>query len=235
MNLLTKANAKTTKGESLGFLTAILYMAPSVMAGRGNVCSFASPECKAVCLYSAGRGKFNNVQKARLRRTNEFFDSPKAFVEVLSGDIAKHEAKAKKDGFEPAIRLNGTSDLPWESLGGNFQKNLMERFPKVQFYDYTKNPNRMKAYLRGEFPKNYHLTFSRSECNDPICEEILKLGGNVAVVFKKDLPKTWNGYKVVEGDKTDLRFLDDSNVIVGLTAKGDAKKIKTNFVVEVTA
>jgi len=233
MNLLTTQNAKTIKGESLGYSTAILYMAPSTVGGRGNVCSFASPECKAVCLYSAGRGRFNNVQKARIRRTNEFFDSPKGFIEVLSGDIAKHVIKSGEN--IPAIRLNGTSDLPWEMLKGNFGKSLMERFPQVQFYDYTKNPNRMKAYLNGEFPKNYHLTFSRSECNDKVCEEILKLGGNVAVVFQKELPKTWNGYKVIEGDKTDLRFLDDSNVIVGLAAKGEAKKAKTNFVVKAGA
>jgi len=229
MNLLTTQNAKTIKGDSLGYSTAILYLAPSTVAGRGNVCPFASKECKAVCLYSAGRGKFNSVQKARIRKTNLFFDDPKNFIEIVAGDVAQHVANCKDT--LPAIRFNGTSDLPIENLEGYWGKSLLERFPQVAWYDYTKNPNRMKAYLRGEMPSNYHLTFSRSECNDKICLEILEMGGNVAVVFD-ELPKTWRGYKVIDGDKNDLRFLDESNVIVGLKAKGQAKKAETNFVVK---
>lgn len=226
--MITTQNAKTIKGESLGYETGILYLAPHKQAGRGNVCSFASKGCAASCLYTAGRGRFDNVKKARLRKTNEFFDNPKNFIEILSGEIAKLVSKTK---LLLCIRLNGTSDLPWEQFGGMFGKNLMDRFPQVNFYDYTKNPNRMKAYLRGEFPKNYHLTFSRSECNHDICLDILKMGGNVAMVFDK-VPESYAGYEVISGDEHDLRFLDKSNVIVGLKAKGDAKHDESGFVIK---
>lgn len=229
MNYLTIQNAKTAKGEKLGYLTGVLYLAPHTNAGRGNVCQFASKGCAAACLYSAGRGRFDGVKQSRLRKTNEFFDNPKRFVEVLSGDIFALVAKAERGGLIPAVRLNGTSDIDWLRLGGEFKKNLMERFPTVQFYDYIKSAPRMKAYLKGELPQNYHLTFSRSECNDKLCHEILAMGGSVAVVFK-DIPSTWGGYEVVSGDDNDLRFLDPSNVIVGLKAKGDAKKDESGFV-----
>ena len=107
----------------------------------------------------------------------------------------------------------------------------MEMFPDVQFYDYTKHFNRMRKYVRGEMPKNYHLTYSRSECNQKLVEIISELGGNIATVFRNELPKTWLGKEVINGDETDLRFLDGKNKIVGLIEKGRAKKDETGFVV----
>ena len=108
----------------------------------------------------------------------------------------------------------------------------MEMYPDVQFYDYTKHFNRMEKYVRGEMPKNYHLTYSRSECNQKLVEIIAELGGNIATVFRNELPKTWLGKEVINGDETDLRFLDGENKIVGLIEKGLAKKDETGFVLE---
>ena len=115
---------------------------------------------------------------------------------------------------------------------------IMELFPNVQFYDYTKHFKRMLKYLRGELPKNYHLTFSRNEANDKETMEVLRHGGNVAIVFRKNLPEYYQGYKVISGDDHDLRFLDDKNVIVGLKEKltlnknGKLERDNSGFVVD---
>ena len=231
--LLGTGNAKTIKGTKQGYLTGILYLAPHTQAGLGNVCSFASKGCAAACLYTAGRGKMSNVQKARINKTKRFFNDPKQFIEDLAKDIKTFVNYCEKRHIIPTIRLNGTSDLPFERLGCKLGIPLMDRFPKVQFYDYTKNPNRAKAYVRGEMPTNYHLTFSRSECNNEVALEILKLGGSVATVFNSsDFPSEYAGFEVVDGDDTDLRFLDKPNVWVGLKAKGDAKKDESGFVIQ---
>lgn len=238
IGLLTVAgDSKTKKGYTYGFATGILYLAPFTQAGLGNVCPFASKGCAESCLYSAGRGKMSSVQKARIAKTARFFKERKKFIADLIESIRKTVNYVERKGFNPCIRLNGTSDLPFERLVNGLGKTAIEAFPEVQFYDYTKNPNRMKAYLNGDMPKNYHLTFSRSESNGKLAFDILKQGGNVAMVFnigkKEDLPKSYSGFKVVDGDKSDLRFLDETNVIVGLRAKGDAKKDKSGFVIHV--
>lgn len=231
------SDAKTVKGLSENVLTGILYLAPHSIAGRGNVCPHASEGCKLACLYTAGRGGFNSTQQARIRKTKAFFADPKAFVETLAQDIAKIKRKADKLGLRCAIRLNGTSDIPWEKLGGTSLKaNLMERFPTVDFYDYTKNPARAMTWAKGGMPKNYHLTFSRSECNWEACDAVLKAGGNVAMVFStkkgEALPERFTqGVKVIDGDLTDIRFYDPKGVIVGLRAKGAARKDTSGFVV----
>lgn len=234
MKLLGVSNAKTSKGESLGIMTGILYLAPHTVAGR-NVCPFASKGCAASCLYTAGRGGFNSVQEARIRKTRDFFASPKRFVETLAEDVERLRRKADKQGLRPAVRLNGTADIPWENLGGQIGRNLMERFPDVAFYDYTKNPARAIAYGRGKLPTNYAITFSRSESNADAVINVLNTTANVAVVFttKKNeaLPVSWAGRDVIDGDLHDVRFLDPSNVIVGLRAKGDAKQDESGFVV----
>ena len=236
MQYLTTDNAKTSKGESLGYLTAILYLAPSDVSGR-NVCPHASEGCRAACLFTAGMGAFSNVQAARIAKTKAFFANPKAFVETLAQDIAKAERKAQREGMELCVRLNGTSDLPWENLGGEAKVTLMARFPHLRFYDYSKNSSRVRAFLAGRFPSNYSLTFSRSESNGETALELAQAGANVAVVFdtKKGaaLPETWAGRPVIDGDTHDLRFLDARGRIVGLRAKGQAKKDESGFVVSV--
>lgn len=234
-SLLGVSNAKTSKGEELGVMTGILYLAPHTIAGR-NICPHASTGCAMACLYGAGRGAFNSVQKARIAKTNLFHASPRAFVERLAQDIASLQRKAQKKGMTIAIRLNGTSDLPWENLKGDLGLSLMERFPDVQFYDYTKNPSRAIAYGTGKLPPNYHITFSRSESNASAVLSVLNTVCNIAAVFdtKKGeaLPSQWAGREVIDGDLTDIRFWDKSGVIVGLRAKGNsAKKDTSGFII----
>jgi len=227
-------DAKTTKGQGQGVLTGILYLAPDLNSGhKTSTCPFASKECSSACLYSAGRGKMSNVQNARKRKTLEYFKNRKNFIDRLKVDITKGLKFADKHKMKLAIRFNGTSDLPFEKFFP------MEEFPRVTFYDYTKNPVRMEKFTKGEMPKNYHLTFSRSENNQESVKETLDNGGNVAVVFStrkgETLPKSWQGKRVIDGDKTDIRFNDPRNVIVGLRAKGDAMgtETETGFVVKV--
>ena len=234
-SLLGVSNAKTSKGEEIGVMTGILYLAPHTIAGR-NVCPFASKGCAVACLYSAGRGAFNSIQRARIAKTNLFHFSPRAFVEMLAIDIAALAKKAEKAGMIAAVRLNGTSDLPWENLKGDLGVSLMERFPQVTFYDYSKNPSRAIAYGLGKLPSNYHLTFSRSESNAAAVLAVLDTACNVAAVFdtKKGaaLPATWAGREVIDGDITDVRFWDKAGVIVGLRAKGGAGKAdESGFVI----
>jgi hypothetical protein len=235
-DLITFDNAKTTKGESLGWLTGILYLAPYTLSGR-NVCSHASPHCALDCLNLAGMGIFDNVQQARIRKTQLFHASPKAFVEGLDGDIIRARRKADRLSMRLAVRLNGTSDLPWENLGGEKKRSIMLRHPDLTFYDYTKNPHRMTAFLDGKMPENYKLTFSRSEVNEDIADGFVRRGGNVAAVFStkkgRDLPDTYLDAPVIDGDTHDLRFLDPSGVVVGLRAKGKAKTSRSDFVIAV--
>lgn len=225
MKLLSTQNFKTVKGEKFGILTGILYLAPAKLSGF-EVCPKRSEGCTASCLYSAGMGAFSNVQKARIQKTLFYFGDRPKFLELIKEDIKKLQKQAKKDGQKLAIRLNGTSDLNW------MQHDVFSSFPDVQFYDYTKVFNR----LTKEIPSNYHLTFSKSENNDSECIRALKLGFNVAVVFdtkKGDaLPASWNGFPVYDGDDTDTRFLDPKGgYVIGLRAKGQAKKDISGFVV----
>ena len=224
MKLLSvDTNAKTIKGQKKGYLTGILYLTPADISGR-NVCPHASAGCKAACLFSAGRGAFDNVKSARLRKTLAFFKDKDAFLSDLKADIAALVKKAHKMGMWPCVRLNGTSDLPWHKMG------IMESFPDIPFYDYTPTKSRMIDYLEGKLPKNYSLTFSRKEDNQGACDEIMARGGNVAVVFR-DTPTAWKGKETFNGDDSDLRFLDPRGVIVALKAKGKAKKDATGFVI----
>ena len=178
-------------------------------------------------MNTAGRGGIfkkgestNVIQKARIRKTKMFFEQRDQFMADLESDIRAGIKQAEKMNMIPAFRLNGTSDLAWEKYG------IIEKFPEVQFYDYTKIVGRKVSHL-----KNYHLTFSNADGN---INDVLKAksnGMNVAVVFRKELPATYLGRKVINGDETDLRFLDEKNVIVGLKAKGKAKKDTSGFVV----
>ncbi len=218
-------DAKTVKGEKQGFLTGILYLAPSDMAGQGiNTCANASAGCRAACLFTAGRAKmFPMINQARIRKTRALFADRAAFVAQLVKDIEALIRKAKRESLTPCVRLNGTSDLPWLSI------ELAQRFPEIQFYDYTKHPNAWQRTL-----PNYHITFSNSETNLLDCFAALEHGLNVAAVFpvskKQSLPETWHGYKVINGDISDLRFGDEKGVVVGLKAKGLAKKDVSGFV-----
>lgn len=232
MKLLTTANAKIKKGEKMGFMSFGIHLAPASLSGF-NVCKDASAGCAAACLNTAGHGAFSSVQKARIAKTKLFFSDKVSFLTQLKKEISAAIKKAEKNKMKSCFRLNLTSDLPWEKIKLD-GKTIFEMFPDVVFYDYTKTPERMTAFLAGQMPKNYQLTFSRSETktNQALALAFLKSGGNVAAVFRKSLPKKFMGFDVVNGDENDLRFLDPKGVIVGLVEKGLAKKDLTGFVLE---
>jgi len=232
--LSVSADAKTTKGETLGFLTGILYLAPANTT-KWNTCSMAkTAQCDVACLYTAGRGAMNSVQSARIDKTVWFFTERNSFMQQLVVDIKKLIKKAHKQGLQPLVRLNGTSDIRWETVGfvdvdGAEYVNIFAAFPNTTFYDYTKDANRK------DLPSNYDLTFSYSgvEGFQPFVEIAIAKGMRMAVVFRKenDIPSMFRGIPVVSGDKSDVRHLDDDGVIVGLYAKGKAKLDATGFVV----
>lgn len=234
-NLLTIGNdAKTVKGKKVGVLTGILYLAPANIS-TFQVCPKASDGCKAACLYSAGRGKFNNVQTARINKTLWFFQERETFMERLVKNIESLVRKAAKQDLIPAVRLNGTSDIVWEKFkvirDGVEYRNIMVAFPDIQFYDYTKIIGRKSAIAL----PNYHLTFSLAENNDSDALTAINQGYNVAVVLRvkrSDVkPSEWSGFPVIDGDETDVRFFDEKGGhIVALTAKGDALKDTSGFV-----
>ena len=216
------------KGEKLGYRTYIMHLAPSTLSGY-QVCPMASPGCATACLNLSGMGRFSNVQKARIAKTKWFFEDRGSFMFQLLKEIRSAIRSSQKAGLTPVFRLNGTTDIRWETISvfadGFWHNNIMDAFPSVQFYDYTKIPNRR------DVPSNYHLTFSRSEMNEEMALQVLSAGVmNVAVVFD-ELPNKWAGVKVVDGTETDLRFLDDRAVVVGLKANGKAKKDATGFTV----
>jgi hypothetical protein len=230
MSLLNSGNSKTRKGEKKGFTTYGIHLAPASLSGF-NVCDSSSAGCRWACLNTAGRGAMNSVQKARIKKTLFFFKDKQGFLAELWAEVAKSIRSAARKNMVPCFRLNLTSDLPWEKIKFNGQ-SVMEAFPNVQFYDYCKSPERMTKFVNGEMPQNYHLTFSRSETNGALALAFLKSGGNVAMVFRKSLPATYYGHEVIDGDETDLRFLDGSGKIIGLKEKGLAKKDETGFVLE---
>ena len=231
--LLTAGNAKIIKGEKLGYLTKGIHLAPANLSGY-EVCRWRSKGCTLACLNTAGRGQMQNTQDARIKKTKLFFEDQFAFLDKLAKEIGSTIKSAVKKEMEAVFRPNLTSDVAWESVFFDEEKpqTIFDKFSETQFYDYTKSFGRMAQFLNGELPSNYHLTFSRSENNQKLVEMVLEMGGNVAVVFRNQLPKTWKGYEVINGDENDLRFLDKSGVIVGLIEKGLAKKDSTGFVQE---
>ena len=224
--LLSGSNAKLEKGEKLGWMTLGLSLAPYTLSGR-QLCPHASKGCAAACLYTAGHGRFDNVKLARLERSRRFLSDRAVFLEQLKTEIRKGEKAAAKKGMKLAVRLNVMSDLPWHNLIN------MAEFAGVQFYDYTPNPSRMLQWSNGELPANYHLTFSRKEDNSDAVALAVSAGVNVATVFDT-VPVEYAGRPVVDGDLSDLRFLDPRGVIVGLKAKGDGKKDTSGFVIRAT-
>jgi len=227
--LLTSSNTKTVKGLKRGYATKILHLSPSLRSGF-QTCSNATDGCAAACLNEAGhsgiykRGESDNShQRARRRKTHWFFARRAEFMTRLDREIQNHVKNSLRKGLVPCVRLNGTSDIRWESVTDGDGLTVFDRHPEVIFYDYTKHPDRDVRDI-----PNYSLTFSLAESNDSAAKKALKRV-NVAVVFR-ELPETFWGRPVVDGDESDLRFLDPSGVIVGLKAKGPAKQDKSGFV-----
>lgn len=215
------ADAKTVKGQKFGYLTGILYLAPASESKVMNVCTSSTAECRKLCLFNSGLARvYPRIKRARIAKTKLLFRNRSLFLACLRYDIRALYHTADVMGMTPCVRLNGTSDLPWLS------KLMATEFPRIQFYDYTKHA---KPWQRQR--SNYALTLSYSGENLIQCLEFLKRGGNVAVVFDvkrgKPLPAIWNRYAVVDGDLSDLRFLDDVGVVVGLRIKQTGRKVKT--------
>jgi hypothetical protein len=224
MKLLSTANPKIQKGTKFGYLSFILHLAPANLSGH-EVCPKRTAGCTAACLNTAGRGGMfkkgentNIIQKARIRKTKMFFEQRAEFLAQLEQDIKLGIKQAAKLGLTPVFRLNGTSDLSVEKWG------IIEKFPTIQFYDYTKVLGRKVAHL-----PNYHLTFSAADGNDSDVDKAIAQGMNVAAVFDK-VPAEFKGTPVHDADEHDLRFLDPKGSIAGLKAKGRAKKDTTGFV-----
>ena len=235
MKLLSTGNPKILKGLKQGYNTYILHLAPADLSGY-NTCPKATAGCKAACLNTAGRGGMfkkgettNAIQKARIRKTKMFYEQRQDFMLALKKDIELAIKQSKKLGLIPVIRLNGTSDLSWEKYDMIPGQNVFECFPDIQFYDYTKILGRKVKGIA-----NYHLTFSAADGNDADVYSAISQGYNIATVFgiKKTLPmpETYMGRPVFNGDESDLRFLDPKGVVVGLYAKGKAKKDTSGFV-----
>ena len=253
--LLSFNNPKIVKGEKISnYLTAIMHLSPI----NTKICPYQDVAgCKEACLNTAGRGGIikkgettNVIQEARKRKTNLYLEDRNTFMSYLITDIGKFVRYCKNKGKLPCIRLNGTSDIQWENIYvGNMEQysldttdiklfnkkeydldcqNIFELFSDVQFYDYTKIPTRKVSEY-----KNYHLTWSYSEANMKYANWFDKIAYNIAVVFNGDMPIHFKGREVINGDESDLRFLDKGNVIVGLKAKGKAKKDMSGFVVHV--
>ena len=221
--LLSTANPKIQKGTKLGYLSFILHLAPATLSGK-ETCPKRTAGCTAACLNTAGRGGMfkkgettNMIQKARIRKTQQYFEQREQFLADLEADIKKGIKMAEKLGLKPCFRLNGTSDLAVEKWG------IIEKFPTVQFYDYTKVLGRKVAHL-----PNYHLTFSKADGNDADCAKALAQGMSVVAVYDK-IPEG-----VPSADETDLRFLDPKGIMLGLKAKGKAKKDYSGFVIRLT-
>jgi hypothetical protein len=239
MNLLSTGNPKVLKGLKQGFNTYIMHLAPANLSGY-ETCPKRTAGCTAACLNTAGRGGMfkkgettNAIQKARIRKTKMFFENRTEFFAQLVKDIELGIKQSAKKDLTPVFRLNGTSDLSFEKYevirNGKLFRNIFAAFPEVQFYDYTKILGRKVSEI-----SNYHLTFSAADGNDNDVMKAIAQGYNVATVFglKKTeaMPETYMGRPVFNGDESDLRFLDPKGVVVGLYAKGKAKKDTSGFV-----
>ena len=224
---------KAIKARAYGYMNAINYMAPADTAGVGDMCPWSSVACRALCLGEHSgqasmrkEGEDNATTLSRKAKTVMFMRARAQFMRELHAGIGRAARKAKREGLKLCVRLNGATDLNWVAV--------IKAYPEIQFVDYTKSVARALAHTAGKLPANYHVTFSYSGDNASDCERVLAAGGNIAVVFSGAFPDTFMGHTVVNGDLSDLRHLDDRNVVVGLSPKGNKAKrdgVKLGFVV----
>lgn len=252
-------SAKAIKAQGYGYLNAIHYLAPGSLSGA-NLCAHASPACLAACLgWQSGQAAMvandsdiNSVRASRIEKARRFMESRPAYMWDMVKATALAIRAAKRKRLKLCARPNGSSDIPFEGVGIDLSpdqaaaiarivkrpiaagryRNIMALFHWIQFVDYTKNAARMRKQAATHWPKNYSLTFSRSETNESDALKLLTEGFNVAIVFAGGLPRRWNGFRVIDGDKHDLRHLDPRGVVVGLAPKGrKAKRDESGFVV----
>lgn len=227
-NLLSKgtSNTKTAKNS---LKTYILYLAPYNQNSKGiNICPKASKGCAAACLFTAGRGRFDSVKNARINRTEYFLADKERFCLQLAGELIKINKAAIRKGELVAIRLNGTSDLDFIYLLQKYAQLDPFSLKNIVYYDYTKILGKVKKY---KDQTRYILTFSRAEDNHSEAIEALELGANVSAVFNGELPRKYKGFKVIDGDASDIVMLYNRGAVLGLKAKGAAKKDDSGFVI----
>lgn len=232
-SLLT-TNPKVEKSPDTDekYLVQILHLAPS-WASLFNTCSKATLGCGTNCLNESGHGQLHMVNKgvhsvhvARVIRTLIWFRYRDQFKAKFQRELDSQRVKAYRLGATPVVRPNGTSDLRFESLW----PELFTDNPDVVFYDYTKDSRRNVDSI-----PNYSLCYSVSETTtDSDMESAFNNGLNCVVVFRlkrnDTKPIAYKSRPVIDGDSHDLRFLDQSGVVVGLFAKGHAYNDKTGFV-----
>ena len=236
VSYLTSVSATVKHLKSLKYdeLTVTLYLAPAKMSGH-EVCPGRNAECSRLCLNQSGknigpqkeRGDF--INKSRITKTKMFFEHKDFFMDWMIAEVEAAKRKAKRMTYKLSIRLNNTSDISPEEFTRN-GKNILQMYPEIQFYDYTKVPSRvdlMKKY------SNYDVTFSYTGYNLTECQKMLLNKIRVAVVFK-NVPEVWEGHKVIDGDKYDMRHKDDNDVVVGLKYKVNRNKLtpEVKFVVQ---
>jgi len=230
----TSATVKHKKSIKYGELTVSLYLAPAKSSGY-EVCPCRTPECTKLCLNESGmntmtrKNKGDVINDSRITKTRLFFEHRDYFMDWLIRDIEAAQRKAERMTYKLSVRLNNTSDISPLDFIRNGQ-NILEIFPDVQFYEYTKVASRvdlMKVY------SNYDVTFSYTGYNLTKCQEMLMNKIRVAVVFK-NVPEEWKGYKVIDGDKYDMRYRNKGAVIVGLKYKRVRNKLTSQikFVVQ---
>ena len=225
---LLSSSAKAEKSAKVGVLNRVLFLT------SGVYCSHATPGCLKACLgHTSGRMGQQKATDSRDRRSALYWCDIDEFMTTLRRDLKRLVGQAEKRDMVPAVRLNGTSDLAWEKT----HREMFDEFPEVNFFDYTKIGKRMHEFLDGQtstgpWPSNYHLTLSVSERNEQDARQVLHAGGGVAVVFWPKLPATWRGVDVINGEEHDARFRDPTPCVVGLSARGLAKKDLSGFVVK---
>lgn len=229
-------STKHEKAYKYDELVYTLYLAPGKMSGY-EVCPLRTVECTLLCLNESGKNKMdvklNRINQSRIKKTKLFFEDREFFMKWLIDEIKVSKKQAEEQGYHFSVRLNNTSDISPESFYidvDGVKKNILQLFPDTKFYDYSKVPKRLE--LTKKYP-NYDLTFSYSGNNFQDCISMLNNGVRVAVVFK-DVPTTFWGRKVIDGDKYDMRYRDEKDVIVGLKFKRVRNKlVDTNkFVIQ---
>ena len=238
MRMFSMDNPKAAKAVKYGWLNAIHYMAPARVAGVGNLCPHASDGCKALCLgeHSGNAALYPSVMRSRIAKARLFMSDRQSYMSELVKQIEAAQRHARRANLSLCVRLNGSTDIAWEGLRCGDHQNLMAAFPDIQFVDYTKSVKRALAFARGNWPLNYHLTFSRSESNEADCLRVLEAGVNVAAVFANAFPRTYLNRPTFSGDEHDLRHLDmdrrcsptGKGFVVALTPKGRKAKADTS-------
>lgn len=221
---LLGSGTKTEKGEGFGYLTAVVYMSPAREAfqdgDRRTLCPMATDACSAACLGSkAGRMIMAPVKASRLWKATLYLGARRLWRELAEAEVASFQGTAERAGLRPVVRIDGSTDTGEGA-------RMVQRFPRVTFYDYTKVSSRALAHAGDA---SYRVTFSYSGRNLEEARSVLAAGGSVAVVFSTSkgeaLPTEWEGARVIDGDETDLRFTDPSGaIVVGLRFKQAADR-----------